>query len=118
MHKSKLLMVMPLLAVLGACSTMPKQSTPVAGGYTTIAPTDTYVVKAAQFAVEAQATNSKQQIQLIEVLDAQQQVVAGVNYQLLLSANIDSQVKRIKAVVWWQAWSPTPYQLQSWTVVE
>lgn len=117
MRISKTLLLVPLLAGLVACSTTPKAPAVVAGGYTAIAPTDTYVVKAAHVAVETQASNSKQALQLIEVLDAKQQVVSGVNYELLLSVNVAGQVQRVKAVVWWQAWSPTPYQLQSWTVV-
>lgn len=112
------LFLLPLLATLAACSSTPKAPAVMAGGYSTISPTDSYVAKAAQVAVETQASRSKQQIQLLEVLDAKQQVVSGVNYELLLSVNMDQQPKRVKAVVWWQAWSPTPYQLQSWTVME
>ena len=54
---------------------------------------------------------------IYSLMNMQGRFIGLVNYELLLSVNVAGQVQRVKAVVWWQAWSPTPYQLQSWTVV-
>lgn len=93
------------------------------GAYSPVAVTNTEVVAAAEFAINAQEQHLQDErktestrLKMIKILSAQQQVVAGMNYRLILKVNIDGQEKEAEAVVWWQAWrKPDPYQLTSWT---
>lgn len=54
------------------------------GGLTPALRTDTEVRKAAEFAVSAQSKQTSTGLHLIQVVGAQTQVVAGVNYRLCL----------------------------------
>lgn len=88
------------------------------GGYSETSTTNAEVIAAAQFAVKAQseAPEQKADIALVEILSAQQQVVAGMNYRLRLKVKVDGKDREAEAVVWWQAWrKPDPYRLTSWT---
>jgi hypothetical protein len=81
------------------------------------------VVAAAAFAVNAQqkAMQEKKNVdsptlELVTILQAEQQVVAGINYRLKLKVMLNGKEKPAEAIVWWQAWrKPNPYQLTSWT---
>lgn len=93
------------------------------GGYATADVTDKQVVATADFAVKAisQALAEKHdaaagKLELVKIVSAQQQVVAGMNYRLVLQLKVaDGKEKTAEAVVWWQAWrTPDPYQLSSW----
>jgi hypothetical protein len=94
-----------------------------AGGYSKVAVTEKEVVEAANFAIKAQQTvlhEKKDQpmpkLELVTITQAEQQVVAGINYQLQLKVKLDGKEKVAEAIVWWQAWrKPDPYQLTSWT---
>lgn len=111
----------PLAAgLLAAIHTSRAADVPRPGGYTA-APADSKdVVKAARFAVEAQAkslTNGPA-LGLGRVVSAETQVVAGTNYRLVLGIKQgkERQERRAEAVVWWQPWrTPDPYQLSSWS---
>jgi hypothetical protein len=90
------------------------------GGYSEASVTNTEVVAAAQFAVNAQALSVQRgpAISVVEILSAQQQVVAGMNYRLRMKVKVDGKDRDVEAVVWWQAWrKPDPYQLTSWAWV-
>ena len=54
----------------------------IVGGYGNASTTDVQVVKAANFAVAAQ---KKKSLKLVSILQAEQQVVAGLNYRMCLS---------------------------------
>jgi len=107
-----------ILAVTGCTSenkTMP-------GGYTAAPVNSKEVVAAAQFAVKAQekAMQEKKNTQsvklkLVKILNARQQVVAGMNFQLNVQVNVNGAKKEAEVIVWWQAWrKPDPYRLTSW----
>lgn len=95
---------------------------PVTGGYVSAPVTQAEVVAAAAFAVEAVEAElrkgkspSSAGLELVSVLSARQQVVAGVNHELTLRVRLNGVERSLAAVVWWQAWrSPAPYQLTSW----
>ncbi len=95
---------------------------PVLGGYVSAPVTQAEVVAAAAFAVEAVGAElrkgespSSAGLELVSVLSARQQVVAGVNHELTLRVRLNGVERSLSAVVWWQAWrSPSPYQLTSW----
>lgn len=49
------------------------------------------------------------------MLEASQQVVAGINFQLLLKVSMDGKERRALATVWHQSWrEPNPYELTAW----
>jgi len=95
---------------------------PIPGGSTKVSIKDKNVVAAAAFAIEAQEkamqdpTNKNSiKLKIVEIQEAEQQVVAGMNYRLKLKIKVNGVEKQAEAVVWWQAWrKPDPYQLTSW----
>ena len=72
----------------------------VPGGYAAAPVADPEVVAAAMFAVTAHAEKSKKTITLTKVVSAQQQVVAGMNYKLVLAVDVDGQPKEVEAAVY------------------
>jgi len=109
-----------------------ESSGPKVGGFTPASITERGVKAAATFAIQAhqQALREKPagpagsgsqpppapRLELLRILGAEQQVVAGLNYRLKLRVTLDGEEKTAEALVWWQAWrKPEPYQLTSWT---
>jgi hypothetical protein len=96
---------------------------PLSGAYGPASTTSKEVVQAAEFAVAAQqkairtATgDSSARLRLVRIDAAEQQVVAGMNYQLRLTVALNDRQKAAQAEVWWQAWrTPDPYRLTGWT---
>lgn len=95
--------------------------TQVPGGFTTVAVNEKEVIIAADFAVQAQLKLLQKQdekpmnLELVKILSAEQQVVAGMNYRLKLKVKHNDEVKTAEATIWWQAWrKPDPYQLTAW----
>jgi hypothetical protein len=90
---------------------------PRLGGYTTTPATGKEVIRAASFAVRAQekVNGNTSRLELVEILEAESQVVAGMNFRLKLKVKLNGKERTAEAVVWWQAWrKPEPYQLRSW----
>lgn len=102
------------------------------GGFRSVSTTERGVKATAAFAIQAhqqalrekpagQAGSGSQtppapRLELVRILGAEQQVVAGLNYRLKLRVTLDGEEKTAEALVWWQAWrKPEPYQLISWT---
>jgi hypothetical protein len=98
-----------------------QQSRP--GGYATASVTNKEVVAAAAFAIKAQQDAMLEKkdmeppkLELLTISQAEQQVVAGMNYRLQLKVKLNGTEKTADAIVWWQAWrKANPYQLTSWT---
>jgi hypothetical protein len=112
-----------LLLSSAACqiTSLAQHNTP--GGYTTASVTNNEVVAAANFAIKAQQSTVQEKkdldppnLELVKILQAEQQVVAGANYRLKLKVKLNGKTTTAEAIVWWQAWrKPDPYQLTSWT---
>ncbi|KAL3837225.1 hypothetical protein ACJMK2_022595 [Sinanodonta woodiana] len=104
----------------------------VLGGYRNVDSTSPAVQAAATFAVDAinKRSNSMYRNMLIEVVSAQQQVVAGTNYKLVLSVGgssscrqnspkgltlqncpVDQHKQRCEVLVWDQPWRTPRYEL-------
>lgn len=107
-----------LCTLLAGCA-----AEPMAGGYRKVPVTDKGVIAAAEFAIKAQskAINNEPNarhhasLELLKILGAEEQVVAGTNYRLTLRVNENDQQKTVTAIVWWQPWRrPNPYELTSW----
>ena len=117
--KRTLLILSAILCALGSgCA-----EKPMPGGYAKASVTDKNVLAAARFAITAQSDAIRQAkdrpqttLELLSVITAEQQVVAGANYHLILSVKENGNPRTADVVVWWQAWrKPDPYRLTSWT---
>lgn len=54
-------------------------------------------------------------LELVQIVGAERQVVAGMNYRLTLKVLLNGEARLAEAVVWRQAWrKPRPDQLTSW----
>lgn len=73
---------------------------PVVGGYSKADVKDKEVVEAGQFAVKEQAKKTNSKIELIKVVRADRQVVAGMNYKLRLEIKTGDQLSLVNVVVW------------------
>jgi hypothetical protein len=100
-------------------------SKPTSGGKKSVSVKDPEVVEAAKFACTAEeaamkAKGETKTIKLVEVTDAQSQVVEGVSYTLTLRVNVDGKDQTAEAVVWSRAWlkGDDKTKLTSWKFVE
>jgi hypothetical protein len=98
--KASPILVVGLLLLLGMAP--PSQAGQLVGGYSETSVTNTDVVAAAQFAVKALAAMPERMpvIALVEILSAQQQVVAGLNHKLRLKLKVDGKDSDVEVVVW------------------
>lgn len=79
------------------------------GGWSKASVQDPGVVAAARFAVAArQAENAKggetAPLALEEIVAAEQQVVAGMNYRVTLRVKVGDDVRKAEATVWSRPW--------------
>ena len=108
------------LLVMTACAKVESAPQLIPGAYAAATVTDSNVQAAARFAIGAQHqallnAGESGPLDLMGILAAEQQVVAGVNYRLRLRVRRNGQEQDAEALVWWQAWrKPDPYQLTSW----
>jgi hypothetical protein len=110
-----------LFAAVGPIASLAQESKP--GGYVTASVTNKEVCAAAAFAIKAQQNALQEnkgtepvKLELVRIVQAKQQVVAGMNYRLKLKVKLNGKEKTAEAVVWWQAWrKPDPYKLTAWT---
>ena len=95
---------------------------PMPGGWTSAAVTNAEVVVAATFAIKEEEKSirkanaaTKATLALVSIVNAEQQVVAGMNYRLTMKVKSDGKDKTAVAIVWWQAWNKEEaYKLTSW----
>lgn len=90
------------------------------GGYSVVAVSNAGVVAAAEFAIAAkeramQAEVASASLALVSIENAEQQVVAGLNYRLKLKVMVNGGKREAEAIIWWQSWNEEePYKLTSW----
>lgn len=92
------------------------------GGFSAAPLFEKDVADAANFAVAAQAEvlrtargGGRARLELVRIVGAERQVVAGLNYRLTLKVLLNGEARLAEAVVWRQAWrKPRPDQLTSW----
>ncbi|NLE68523.1 MAG: hypothetical protein GX608_13980 [Lentisphaerae bacterium] len=122
MKEGAMVCVLAAVLLMSAQAGAMASNEPMCGGWSAAAASDSNVVAAAQFAVKAEEKALREKggaepagLELAEIREAAQQVVAGVNYRLKLTVRLDGRQKEAEAIVWWQAWrEPEPYQLTSW----
>lgn len=118
------LLSLPSIALFALAQPIPEAhaSGAMPGGYSAASTNEKEVISAAHFAVSAQqkvinanAQTTPTKLELVKIVKAESQVVAGFNYRLRLKVRINGTEKTADAVVWWQPWrKPNPYQLTSW----
>lgn len=85
MHRKLLLVLITAVGlVIGGCVSSAETTSNAVGGYSEVAIDDPEVVAAARFAVTAQQDATGELIQYQRVIQAEQQVVAGMNYRLMI----------------------------------
>ena len=117
MHHLRLLWLTALCALTLGCL-----SRSMPGGFSKVSVSSPSVVEAARFAVAAQSRalagaggGQPVSLELVKVLRAEAQVVAGMNYRLTLRVKEQGTARTVVAEVWSQPWQKdAPYQLTSW----
>jgi hypothetical protein len=114
-----------LFAMLGFTASLASQPMPT-GGYSAVSANMKDVRNAAAFAIRAETKALREKgdaratrLELVKIITAEKQVVAGMNYRLKLKVKANGKIREAEAVVWWQAWrKPAPYTLTSWKWAE
>ncbi len=111
----KIKIILQLFAICLITSCMPTNdllATPViAGGYADTG-INNHIKAAAAFAVKTQAQRDHTPLELVEISNARQQVVAGMNYQFEVTVK-SAETLRHAMVVVFQSLKQT-YELTSW----
>lgn len=95
-----------------AVSVSHSETAPVAGAWESADAFSPEVQEAARFAVQTFAVQNKVRLLYKEVTRANQQVVAGLNFELHLLVTLDATKRSVLVKVWRQ--SDGSYQLMSW----
>ena len=91
------------------------------GGYTKAETDDTEVAAAANFAMKARENTLRKDdkdasVSLVAIVEAAKQVVAGINYKMLLKVNINDKDQLVEVVVWKKL--SDDYELCSWKKID
>ncbi len=114
--KRVLLTVLAFLIMGASAPASQAQDAPIAGGYSGRRANDPGVAAAAAFAVRERGRLTRRRITLLSIRRAEVQVVAGLNYRLLLSVREGREVGDVIAVVYENirrrrsltSWEPAP----------
>jgi len=115
--KRVLITALALLVVgAGAPASGAQQRQPVAGGYGERPTNDRGVAAAAAFAVRERGRQTRRRVTLLSIVSAEAQVVAGMNYRMVLNVREGGEVRDVTAVVFQNlrrglslvSWEPTP----------
>ena len=85
------------------------------GGWSETEVDNPEVLKATKFAVAERSGDMNMVIELVEILNAEQQVVAGMNYLMTLKVKEDGEEKTVLAKVWRKL--DGEYELTEWSEV-
>lgn len=94
-----MLMFAALFFALGSMSELSAQE-PMPGGYSKVSKTDAEITAAAKFAVKALKKTQGGAVKLISIEQAEQQVVAGMNYKLCLRIKTKGKTQTVTTVVY------------------
>jgi Aspartic acid proteinase inhibitor/Sporulation and spore germination len=89
-----------------------RQEGPLAGGYSDARVSDPDVASAARFAVREESRKTGRRVTLVAVRRAERQVVAGLNFRLLLSVRAEGPARDVRVVVYRNL--QNVYSLSSW----
>jgi hypothetical protein len=96
----KRILLAALLLVITCAAAPARQEPPVAGGYSERPASDRGVAAAAAFAARERGRRTGRRVTLLGVRRAETQVVAGLNYRLLLTVREDRKERDVLAVVY------------------
>lgn len=85
----------------------------ICGGYSLTAASDRDVLSAAQFAVREASKQEKKTIKLVAISQAEKQIVAGVNYRMILIVSSGVLNRTVRAVVYQNL--DSKYSLSQWS---
>ncbi|KAJ4755578.1 Cysteine proteinase inhibitor [Rhynchospora pubera] len=96
-----------LVSFLLAASQLASARQPLAGGWSPIKNlTDQHVSDLGEYAVSEHDKASKDSLEFVRVVKGEEQVVAGMNYRLVIEAkDAKGQVAKYVAVVWEKVWA-------------
>ncbi len=100
MMKRVLLAALSFVMLWAAPPAAMAQDTPIAGGYSERATNDRGVAAAAAFAARERGRRTGRRVTLVAIKRAETQVVAGLNYRLLLSVREGRDARNVTAVVY------------------
>lgn len=89
-------------------------SRPMVGGFSPAPKTDAMVVAAANFAAMAQSKKMDSQFEVGQIVKAERQVVAGMNYRICMQVNVEGDEPIMVSAVVYQDLKRN-YSLSSWT---
>ena len=102
------------LLTIGAAVCPAQSSDIIVGGYGETSTSNERVVEAAKFAVAAQSKMQKgDQLKLVSILNAEQQVVAGINYRMCLALTSNNAPEQASATVYLDL--QNKFSLSNWT---
>jgi hypothetical protein len=121
-NNPKTLIIFALLGIIFICAApgFAQSDETVVGGYRKIETTNAQAVAAANFAVKSQSKKQKAKIKLLSISRAEQQVVAGMNYNLCLQIEVREKGKKtavpqtVQTVVFLDL--KQKYELTSWAI--
>jgi hypothetical protein len=119
MMKSRLGFALVMLLILLASALPAAGVAAMPGGITETSIQDPWVMEAAAFAVRAQERAMREKgeepsvkIALVRILGASRQVVAGMNYYLIIKVAVNEQEREADVVIWRQL--SGGHELTSW----
>ncbi|KAL5771684.1 hypothetical protein ACOSP7_015838 [Xanthoceras sorbifolium] len=106
MSRSSVCLFLALVAIVLPLFAAGASRGPLVGGWSPIKDlSDPHVKEIAEFAVAEYNKKSKAALELQSVVSGETQVVAGINYRLVVAAKDGSaSANRYQAVVWEKAW--------------
>ncbi|CAA3028511.1 cysteine proteinase inhibitor 1-like [Olea europaea var. sylvestris] len=106
--RSLFLIILPILVASISIEVSAAQSGgrgPIVGGYKPIDnPNDPTVIEIAKFAVDEHNKEAKSNLEFQKVVKGESQVVAGINYKLVISAVDGAAVQNYLAVIYEKPW--------------
>jgi hypothetical protein len=89
-----------LVVAFTGCAAFGDSRNGFVGGYSKVPITDEEVIAAAKYAVDEQSKREAEHLQLVRIRSSEQQVVAGMNYQLVLAVKKGTKERAAKATVY------------------
>ena len=117
----KYLLATVLMAVLVLAVGTSSSHAQDAGAYSKAETDDSEVAAAANFAMKARENTLRKDdkdasVSLVAIVEAAKQVVAGINYKMLLKVNINDKDQLVEVVVWKKL--SDDYELCSWKKID
>lgn len=97
----------------GETAAAPVDKPIMVGGYGSVAKTDATVIAAAKFAIAKQSETADSELSLGKIVKAERQVVAGMNYRICMTVNVEGDEPQTVTAIVYQDLKRN-YSLSSW----